>query len=423
MKKLIFIGALFLGLVQAMQAQQTDYARQILDTLCSAHYHGRGYVRGGDSLAAQFIKKQLQAQQAQAFEPGYFQYFSIPANTFPDTVLLSLDNQKYKVGHDYIISGDSPSVKGKFALFVLDSLLLKENMRLKDVLPRDLSQTFIVFDQKQLTTKHQNELRFLLDFNFVRAAGYIELKEDLVYVPQILQKNFPVVFFKKTVFQPADSISIHINANYIQQYQTQNVVAFHPGQVDTFIVFSAHYDHLGRLGTDAYFPGAHDNASGVALCLDLARYYAQQKPYYGIAYLFFSAEEVGLFGSNVYTENPFFDLRKIKVLFNLDLVATGSAGITLVNATVYPHYYNLIQTINAREKLLSDIKKRAPAANSDHYFFYEKGVPSFFIYTLGNEYRHYHNIYDRAQDVPLTAYSNLKQLLILFQQEIEKPLK
>ena len=65
------------------------------------------------------------------------------------------------------------------------------------------------------------------------------------------------------------------------------------------------------------------------------------------------------------------------------------------------------------KKYLTKVKSRGKAANSDHYFFTEKGVPSFFIYAMGNP-KHYHDIHDNGSDLKLEKYDEIKQLLIDF---------
>jgi len=59
------------------------------------------------------------------------------------------------------------------------------------------------------------------------------------------------------------------------------------------------------------------------------------------------------------------------------------------------------------------VKPRGKAANSDHYWFTEKGVPAFFIYTMGG-IKAYHDVYDVAATLPLTKYEELRKLLIAF---------
>jgi len=58
--------------------------------------------------------------------------------------------------------------------------------------------------------------------------------------------------------------------------KAENVVAYMKGSKypDEVLVITSHYDHLGMMGTDAVFPGANDNASGVAMMLDMARYFS-----------------------------------------------------------------------------------------------------------------------------------------------------
>jgi len=150
--------------------------------------------------------------------------------------------------------------------------------------------------------------------------------------------------------------------------------------------------------------------------LDIARYYSEKKDSlpYSIVFIAFSGEEAGLLGSFYFVNNPLFPLKNVKLLLNLDMVGTGSKGIKVVNATEFVDLFNKFISINDSCKYLSVIEKRGSAANSDHYPFYERGVPSFFIYTLGDEYKEYHNIYDKADKLPFTAYDGLFRLIVNF---------
>ena len=186
---------------------------------------------------------------------------------------------------------------------------------------------------------------------------------------------------------------------------------------DSFIVITAHYDHLGGLGKDTYFPGANDNASGVALLLNLARYYALHPQKYSISFILFSGEEIGLLGSKYFTENPLLPLNKIRFLINTDLAGTGDDGITVVNATEFPKEFEWMQQLNTDFKLLKAVNARGKAANSDHHFFTEKGVPSFFFYTLGGV-SYYHDILDKSETLPLNEHEDLYKLLIKFNEKL-----
>jgi Zn-dependent M28 family amino/carboxypeptidase len=179
----------------------------------------------------------------------------------------------------------------------------------------------------------------------------------------------------------------------VKKHKTQNVVGFVEGikYPDSFFVFTAHYDHIGMMGKDVIFPGANDNASGTAMIMDLAKHYSKSKPEYSIVFIAFSGEEAGLYGSRFFSENPLFPLEKIKLLINLDMVGTGSDGIAFVNGSVFTDLFEIVNQINEEKNYLKRIKARGEACNSDHCFFYQKGVPAFFIYSMGKEHMHYHS--------------------------------
>jgi Zn-dependent M28 family amino/carboxypeptidase len=170
---------------------------------------------------------------------------------------------------------------------------------------------------------------------------------------------------------------------------------------------------------DIYFPGANDNASGIAMLLSIARYYAAHPAEckYSIAFMAFTGEEMGLFGSKYYNEHPLFPLSKIKFEINMDIMGTGDEGITVVNGTVFKAAFNALVKINDGQHLLKLIKPRGETSNSDHYFFYKNHVSSFFIYTMGG-IKAYHDIYDRRETLPLTNFDEVYKLLIQFTGDI-----
>ena len=118
-------------------------------------------------------------------------------------------------------------------------------------------------------------------------------------------------------------------------------------------------------------------------------------------------------GSKFYTENPLFPLEKTRFVINLDLEGNGSDGVTVVNATEFPTEYSLLHKQNHTHQFLKAINQRGKAANSDHYFFSEKGVPAFFIYTLGGSSA-YHDIYDVEHNLKMEEFVDLQKLLFGF---------
>jgi Zn-dependent M28 family amino/carboxypeptidase len=167
------------------------------------------------------------------------------------------------------------------------------------------------------------------------------------------------------------------------------------------------------LGKEAMFPGANDNASGVAMMLDLARHYAKNPPPYSVVFIAFAGEEIGLIGSYYFVENPLIPLKKISLLINMDLMATGDEGLTAVNATVFPDLFENLKMCNTLGNYLPNIAPRGKAQNSDHYYFSEAGVPAFFFYLRGN-YHHYHDVNDTYEELTLSKYKEAFQLILDF---------
>lgn len=194
-------------------------------------------------------------------------------------------------------------------------------------------------------------------------------------------------------------------------YRSQNVCGYIPGEVDTMIVFTAHYEHLGMSG-DTIFYGAHDNASGTAAVLDLARMANLQRGHYTYVFLFFGGEESGLIGSSYFVDNPLINLSKVKLLINIDLFCGGDEGIMVVNANsreTVP-FVDKLQAINELHGFSASIGRRDNAANSDHYWFTSE-CPAVFIYTLGGPYGGYHSPADTCEGCGLGNYNNFISLI------------
>lgn len=201
-------------------------------------------------------------------------------------------------------------------------------------------------------------------------------------------------------------------------YRSQNVCGYIPGETDTMIVFTAHYEHLGMNG-DTIFYGAHDNASGTAAVIDIARMANQQRGHYTYVFLFFGGEESGLIGSHYFVDNPLIRLSKVKLLINIDLFCGGEDGLMVVNANSRETsaYADLLQRINDERGYAKKVARRDNAANSDHYWFTSE-CPAIFIYTLGGPFGGYHSPTDTCDGCGLDNYVNFMTLLRTFLERL-----
>lgn len=98
---------------------------------------------------------------------------------------------------------------------------------------------------------------------------------------------------------------------------------------DEWVIVSAHYDHLGN--HEALYPGADDNASGVAMLLEVARCFASmegaKRPRRSVAFVGFDLEERGLWGSTYFAEHPPFPLDGLKLFITADMIGRSLGGV------------------------------------------------------------------------------------------------
>ena len=405
-----------------LYCQDTAYAREVISHLCEPGMHGRGFVRNGDKKAADYIRHQFDADGVLPFETGFFQSFPISINTFPGAMKVSLDKKRLDPGRDFIVDPGSPGLNGRFIPVFLNASDVLKGMA--DTLLNSAGNKVVIVDARDPAIEN-NDIKRLwnawkntqqLDNPYKIRALMEVTDEKLVFGAATQLSLIPVIIIKGSAYQdPVTSVEINIKNKFIKEYRTHNVVGCIMGTAcpDSFLVYTAHYDHLGMMGKGTYFPGANDNASGTSMMLGLARYFSRHPQRYSIVFIGFSGEEAGLLGSGFFTDHPLINLSNIKFLVNLDLVGTGVDGITVVNATEFPDQFEKLNYINDTGRYLVNIKKRGKACNSDHCPFYTKGVPCFFIYTLGG-IPAYHNLDDRPETLPLTAFEGLTKLMIAF---------
>jgi aminopeptidase YwaD len=404
--------------------QDISYEKGIINKLSSEKFHGRGYTFNGVNLAARYLVSEFRNNGLKSFGKDYFQPFSIDVNTFPGNLKIELNGQKLLPGKDFIVQASSPSLKGQFNIISINLADLDNGFKLHKAIDK-AGKGFLLVDERIEDTLSVERLRrfnsikdALMFSKDINLSGLIFLSEkSLTMGVSSVQAARPLIIIHSDQgeLKNINKISLRLNSKLKQNYETGNVIGFVEGTAypDTFIVLTAHYDHLGQLGRKVYFPGANDNASGIAMLLGLAEYFSENPPEYSLAFMAFSAEEVGLLGSGYYVEQPLFDLGKIRFLVNFDLAGTGDEGIKVVNGTIFKREFSLLQLLNEKNQYLPSVQIRGEACNSDHCKFYLKGVPSFFIYTLGGA-NYYHDIFDTPDNLSLSGFKGYKNLMIDF---------
>lgn len=185
----------------------------------------------------------------------------------------------------------------------------------------------------------------------------------------------------------------------------RNVGAFIPGSdpklADEWIILAAHFDHLGMRNGKVH-PGADDNASGVAMLLEVAEAFAltSEKPKRSIYFISHDWEEFGLKGSNFFVRNPPRDLSKLKAFFVADILGRSMADVMdeylfVFGSETSPRLRRLVQEIVPDEALKTGrLGADIIGTRSDYGPFRDRKIP-FLFFSTGT-----HRDYHKPTDLP-----------------------
>ncbi|MCC7479374.1 M20/M25/M40 family metallo-hydrolase [bacterium] len=173
------------------------------------------------------------------------------------------------------------------------------------------------------------------------------------------------------------------------------------------IVIGAHYDHLGLGGPESLAPeqygtphwGADDNASGVAAVLELAARYgsAAQRPRHSLLFVFFSAEEIGTVGSDVFVKNLPVPHEQVLCMLNFDMVGRMRDDKLIVEGTgTAAEFPEVLRGLDGQLGLQVEMGASGFGA-SDHMSFVKAKMPALFFFTGTHE--DYHTPRDTADKV------------------------
>jgi aminopeptidase YwaD len=418
---------MFVDCFQQVNAQEKDDARRIIEDLAGPSMHGRGFVYDGAGKASGYLIRKYKEYGVMPVNGSYSQSFRLDVNTFPGPVRISVDGFLLDPATDYLPDPSSPGIKGCFSIIEINACdILSGNFLVKMRKATNHHLLYLNFSNKDSIDPglEKEILAFRAQMKKdapTRASGILEATGNkLSWHSSGTTCSKPWIILNKAV--KIDSLSrldINIHNKFLVEKKTRNILGVFRGnqKPDTFIVFTAHYDHIGSLGRKIVFPGANDNASGVAMLLSLMKHYREHPPAYSIVFLTPSAEELGLLGSLHFVMNSPIDLGKIRFLINLDLAGTGEEGIMVVNAGEHPEEFKILAGINNNDSLLPVIKTRGEACISDHCPFYNKGVPCFYLYTMGGS-KAYHDLSDIPAALSLAAFDNYKKLIVRFVEEL-----
>ena len=393
----------------AQPADPIAGAQADVDTLASAAYAGRGYARGGAAKAAAYVERRFRAIGLEpAFESGFQQPFGFEKDLVTGTPVLSADGAPLALGDGFLPYGSTASGKGRNVRVVdvghgltlrplgvdayegkavrgkvaLVSAPIPDALREVDGLPPAvLSRPF------QMQVAEANG-----------AKAVIFLDDAPLFGHSTFDAPLPVFEVARAAWPGAERVSFRVEARQNAQVEAANVVGQvrGTGEPDSVLLVTAHLDGLGSLGPDHYFPGANDNASGVAMLLALAETVQRVPLRHTVVFAALGGEESGLKGAFHLAEYPPVPLGRVRFLLNFDMVASAEDGLLVFGGRDHPAEYGLLERLNA-ERGGGPLAARGNRANSDHWAFTEQGVPGFYLLTKDGT-QPYHSL----RDVPET---------------------
>jgi aminopeptidase YwaD len=445
--------------------------------LSSDSLQGRLTGSAGDSLAAEYIREELTSYGFVPLSGDGLQRFRVTKRVLPGNGnSLSIDGRSYIPEKDFVpltfssnsaleaevvfagygfnINGDSLKwddykeldVKGKWVMILSG-----------DPEPENTKSVFIPFSinrDKALIAKDMGAAGVLLvsgpaydpqdKFETPATEGYsvdipvFRIKRELADI--ILSKaKTTIEALEKKLNETRKSkcftinVSASGNAEIIREEAgTRNVVMLLPGENEQlkneYIIIGAHFDHLGLGGpgsssraddTTGVHHGADDNASGVAMMLELAEKFSATKQSHkrSIICIAFTGEEEGLLGSKHFTEDPGIDLSRVNAMINLDMVGrlneTNNLQISGVGTATGLKELIYSKSDTSVIKLTLSDEGYGP---SDHSSFYGKNIPVLFYFT--GAHLDYHTPSDTWDKINYQGMVKISDLIFSVAEEL-----
>lgn len=233
------------------------------------------------------------------------------------------------------------------------------------------------------------------------------------------------------------TVTIPVNMTLTQDKKVteligENVLGYLEGSdpqlKDEVVVFSAHYDHIGKRGDDI-FNGADDNGSGTTTILEVAQAFMEAKkmgkgPRRSVLFVWVSGEEKGLLGSKYYVNHPIWPLANTVVDINVDMV--GRVDDKHADNPEYIYVIGsdrLSTTLHAINEEMNEVHTKIELDytynaesdpnryyyRSDHYNFAERGIPSIFYFN--GTHADYHRAGDTVDKINFDKMAKIGHLI------------
>jgi Zn-dependent M28 family amino/carboxypeptidase len=221
--------------------------------------------------------------------------------------------------------------------------------------------------------------------------------------------------------------TMEIEVEYKENVQTGNVVAKFPGVSEKMIILSGHYDHLGKAPTGEIYRGSDDDASGVAIVLEVARvlnsYLADYQLQKTIVFALWGAEDIDLVGSDYFVKNLPMSKEKIDLVIQLDMVGVGpSDGYLEINGgdILSENIKSNLQSAAATAEIKT-LDLNLPHGGSDHVSFMNNDIPAvMFFWDNITKHVNYHTVNDQIENLNEEVLEKVTKMVVSYLIDHEK---
>jgi Zn-dependent M28 family amino/carboxypeptidase len=388
------------------QDKQLQHALQLHITyLASDLLEGRRTGTAGEKLAAEYISKAFKEMGLSAKGTSeYLQHFEIAEGRQVNTTTrLNINGTNLVLHKDFF----PLSYSANATVVAMPSMSLQESgvpwfLNLKDLLEENKNNPH--FDlaagiQNKVTEMARRGANAVILYNTSSTEDQLAFAEKDKTPPL----SIPVIYFTKStaakyLADPSASLDMDLKVDIgAKKRQGMNVIGFIDNGAAHTVVLGAHYDHLGwgedgntmlRNGTKEIHNGADDNASGTAALIEIARALkASKNKQNNYLFIAFSGEELGLYGSRFFVENPTINLGTINYMINMDMLGRlndSSKTITVGGYGTSPLWGELYNASGKNKLYNANLLYRFDSSGtgpSDHTSFYRKDIPVLFYFT------------------------------------------
>ena len=445
-----FLMVLFCCFTSKIANAQTD-AEKAAETVNKNSIEGHIYfladdlLKGRDTgtpenkIAASYLANTLRSYgvKPNPVTGSYYQKFNLIKSSSPSEIKITINNQKQP--HVIALEAKSVELKGNaiFLNYGFENDYKNKDVKGKVIIVKagtpDSSELGAVYDNynmKQELAKKNGALGLieisLLTEDWWSRLGHfmsesIKITDSKIYETQ--NENFSHFLVNmtsenlKTLEVPELPFTIRTDGRKNKILSTQNVVGILKGTdsqlSQEYIIYSAHYDHIGigkpDVQGDSIYNGARDNAIGATAVLAMAKNLAKYPTKRSALFILFTGEEKGLLGSQYYVQNPILPLKQMIYCFNTDGGGYNNIGLATIaglkRTTAEKHIVQGAITFGLKAL---DIDEAAPEEGlfdrSDNVSFAKMGIPAP-TYSTGFDafddeiFKYYHQPGDEADSI------------------------